>query len=459
MDIIDEQMEINIVFGIDKNYILQVFVVIRSILLNSASRFNFWIITFDEIDYVVERLNLKLEEEFHNYSLSVIKFDSGIFNNASLYNSHLTFAAYNRLLIPKTLVGVNKCIYLDADVLVVGDIKNLYNVSVDEYYVAGVRDYSIISTNDEIHKEYLGIGSIEDYINSGVLLMNLKKIREDGVDARWIDGLTLKNMYEDQDVINRVCINNVKVINPKYNMFHFYIQEKLEENVVIHLEKFGVNMNKNEICIVHMGSVFKPWNSLSFKYAYDWWEIASFYKEYDEYKRIRGQMDSISGSVFSLKEVVRNINGKKVIIWGNGKNGKRITDILKNQGITISFIVDSDLNKMGEEYQGVKVVGIENIDISNEYIWLISCRKGFGDVYKVLTENYNVPKELIINVSNCVNKGEFYYRALSTRHYENEIEEIAFQMGVDEIKAKELLLSDKNSEMMGCFYPENWIKQ
>ena len=112
-----------------------------------------------------------------------------------------------RLLIPR-LIKHDHCIYLDADTLVVDDISELAELRPDT--VAGVRDTGIPRHHI---KE---IGHRGDYINAGVLAMNLANIRRDNLADVWIKMANgRKYNCQDQDIINMTT--KTMVISNQFN--------------------------------------------------------------------------------------------------------------------------------------------------------------------------------------------------------------------------------------------------
>ncbi len=86
----------------------------------------------------------------------------------------------------------DKLLYFDTDVMPLGDISELYDLDVGEYHMAGVRDY--------FGKIFFG----NRYLNSGVLLFNMNRMREDGVFASCIDLCRRKKMLLfDQHALNK----------------------------------------------------------------------------------------------------------------------------------------------------------------------------------------------------------------------------------------------------------------
>ena len=127
-----------------------------------------------------------------------------------------SLACYLRLLAPSLLPHIGKALYLDCDLIVNGDISELWNLDITDYAVAAVHD-AILSYH--IVKGYLGYDYWQDgYFNSGVLLMNLKYWREHGLQQKLVDYLnTHKVSLPDQDALNVILHGCVKWIHPKWN--------------------------------------------------------------------------------------------------------------------------------------------------------------------------------------------------------------------------------------------------
>ena len=118
-----------------------------------------------------------------------------------------TVAVYARLLIPYMLLDAKRAIYLDADTVVTGSLSELWQTDMQGCPVAGVRD--------AVHPKR---GPIRDYINAGVLLMDLVQWRE-GKISEWCIAYAVKVRPEmlDQDAINATCRGHIHIVPGKWN--------------------------------------------------------------------------------------------------------------------------------------------------------------------------------------------------------------------------------------------------
>ena len=117
--------------------------------------------SIEKIKNFMDKYNDNLELIFYNMSNIFIQFK----------HQRLSQVTYYRLLLP-LMIPYKRIIYLDNDILVFKDLLELYQTPFNDNYVLG----SLDMTSDSL--DYLGIKS-DRYINSGILLLNLDKIRKD----------------------------------------------------------------------------------------------------------------------------------------------------------------------------------------------------------------------------------------------------------------------------------------
>jgi len=131
--------------------------------------------------------------------------------NSPNYKTKYTKLSYTRCYFSK-LIKCDKILYVDVDALVIDDIKELWNMDFENKVLIGTKEPGEWS-------KHLGIDGMDDkYINSGVLLMNLKAIREQKLDDKMIQLLNTKwYCFPDQDVINIVCKDKIKYVSNIYN--------------------------------------------------------------------------------------------------------------------------------------------------------------------------------------------------------------------------------------------------
>ena len=103
------------------------------------------------------------------------------------FGAFSSLTIYFRLFIPELFPQYDKGIYLDADLVVPGDISWLYREPLGRRLVGAVADYSIqkIAPFMQYIDEYVGVDH-KNYVNSGVLLLNMKRLREVDLSGRFL---------------------------------------------------------------------------------------------------------------------------------------------------------------------------------------------------------------------------------------------------------------------------------
>ena len=133
-----------------------------------------------------------------------------------------------RLCLPELLSGVHKIIYLDADVLVQCDLRILWETPLDDCAAAGCWDPPGFGCRQEqlacSPEQYLAywerVGRREYSINSGVLLLNLDKLRrehrlmEEAI-AFWS---TYGMRLPDQDALNYILHGQIRLLPQTMNL-------------------------------------------------------------------------------------------------------------------------------------------------------------------------------------------------------------------------------------------------
>lgn len=119
---------------------------------------------------------------------------------------------YFQDLLPET---VDKVLLLEGDQLITGDITELYDTDISDYYIAAADDLQ-----SSLYKKKIGMQPNSPYVNCGVILYNLKKWREENITdtiTRVLNSGKHMFFYDVQDVINFTVEGGVKVLPPKYN--------------------------------------------------------------------------------------------------------------------------------------------------------------------------------------------------------------------------------------------------
>lgn len=236
----------NICFCINNNYCQHASVAITSILLNTKESVNFFIFHKNLREDNIKILQKQIKS-FRNTTVKFLQITPKLTENIITTIDYISIETYFRFFIPDLLSNINKVIYLDADIIVNKNIKELWDIDVSKHLIAGVHDSYIESIN---YKNKIGLQDSDPYINAGVLVMNLQDLRNQGYTKKLLDAihrLQHKISFMDQDILNIVLKSKIKLIETKFNY--------ATHNAVDCTKKDLVN-----IVIFHFTGNVKPWD-------------------------------------------------------------------------------------------------------------------------------------------------------------------------------------------------------
>lgn len=173
------------------------------------------------------------------------------------YGAHINYMTFARYFIPQ-FVEEEKVLYLDSDVIVTRNLKDLFKIELGSHLVAAAKV----------------VYGLEDRFNAGVLLINNKLWKAENIQKQCID--ITNNEHEtlieaDQTVLNRLCGQGYIVLDDTYNFQIGYDRLAEERKQYFILEK---SLNPLP-AIIHYLSDDKPWNLFSFCRLRDvWWKYS-----------------------------------------------------------------------------------------------------------------------------------------------------------------------------------------
>ncbi|MBQ3817024.1 MAG: glycosyltransferase family 8 protein [Clostridia bacterium] len=269
---------IPIFFSIDDSYAPFLSVALNSAIKNSNAQNDYKAIIMYK-DLSGENISKLKALETDNFGIEFVEMKSGLESITDRMSNRLrcdyfTLTIYFRLFIPKLFPQYDKGIYIDSDVVLTADLAELFNIDIGENYIGACADKSVADVPPlaDYMENAVGV-KVEQYINSGVLLMNLKKLRELKLDEHF---LNLLNTYHfdsiapDQDYINAICNGNIYYLSEAWDAMPNDNNPPLEETKLIHYNLFS-----------------KPWCYDNIQYGEKFWHytLGSGYE--DEIKKYK----------------------------------------------------------------------------------------------------------------------------------------------------------------------------
>lgn len=254
---------IPIFFAVDDGYVPFLAVALESLIQNSSKHYYYAIkILYTNIEEEnkkkimhYEKENVKIEFVDLNYYIEKVK--------DKLYTrDYYTKTTYFRLFIPNLYPQYDKAIYLDSDIVVLGDIAELYREEIGNNLVAAAPDDVI--QNIDVFREYaekvVGVSDYRHYFNAGVLLMNLDELRKFDFQEKFMYVLgTIKfSVAQDQDYLNRLCKGRTKIISIAWDRMPMPTDQVKEE----------------DLRIIHYNLAYKPWHFNDILYQDYFWQYA-----------------------------------------------------------------------------------------------------------------------------------------------------------------------------------------
>lgn len=265
---------INVCLACDNNYAKYAGVVVASVLANSKDdeSLNFYILDGGISESKkTEILSLK---SIKDCKIEFVQIEESMFEDYKKVATHkyISIATYYRLRLATLLPEVERIIYFDCDMVVNSSLNNLFNVELGENIIAGVRD---------INKRMLQQNP--SYINAGMVLFDLNKIREENIEQKFYD-YTNENFETikmgDQTIINEVLKGRIKIVEDEWNVQssnftnrssytkHPYIIHYVAKRKPWHFGSFSV----------HRQLYFKylqmtPWKLNGFKEKFYWYYL------------------------------------------------------------------------------------------------------------------------------------------------------------------------------------------
>ncbi len=144
-------------------------------------------------------------------------------------------------LAAQDIITADKAIYLDCDIIVRLDIRELWKIDIDGYCMAAVIDgnvrYKSAFSSWRVRCRLNGCDSYS-YVNSGVVIMNLAEIRKRGdffrISAEWLRKHIHNASCPDQDAYNSIFRGSIKIIDSRFNVISGTNPGGITENSVLH---------------------------------------------------------------------------------------------------------------------------------------------------------------------------------------------------------------------------------
>ncbi len=261
--------EIPIVFSTDDRYAPYLDIAIASLIENASKSYQYRLIVLNT-GLRADFMRMLKRNERPGFTIDFVDISDELENIKSKLKNiyHFSIVTYYRLFIASLFLQYDKILYLDCDLVVLGDISELYQIELGENILAAAPEQYVRSTKEfrRYAKEALGVEP-DRYVNAGVLLINLEQFRKNRIEEKFVRLITEYDfdlLDPDQAYLNYLCRDKIYEISREWN------REPTQQPC------------RGEKKIVHYALYKKPWqysDAVDGEYFWQYAETSAFYEE------------------------------------------------------------------------------------------------------------------------------------------------------------------------------------
>lgn len=244
----------NILVTFNKNYLPYFISLMRSINDSNKNDINYYIFSND---ITLNDIYLYKDYIYENNQFYIINIPNKVFKDAPI-SKRYPLEMYYRLLASEFLPkNIERILYLDPDIIVKGNLNSLYNLDFEDNLFIGCSNIKKFLTRFNQIKN--GVDKNHIYINTGVMLINIKKLRSLDKKDEIFDFIKNKKhllTLPDQDVLSAIYGDKIKLID---NEIYNFNDRVLFHHNLINKDKIDLNWIDKNVKIIHYLGKNKPW--------------------------------------------------------------------------------------------------------------------------------------------------------------------------------------------------------
>lgn len=251
---------VEIVLCTDDNYVMPTAVLMTSIgLTNPSLDIRYHIVTAGLSKASQEALSRNKGSE--RSSIDYYTIDKSFLKNCPVRpGEHISIATYFRLMLPTILPeNIDKVLYLDGDIICTDSIKELWDMPLDGMAAMAAPD---MRCNDIRILNRLSLNCTDEYVNAGVMLINIKWWRENDIQNRAIRFISENPdvcLFHDQDALNVMLHGHIAQFPIRYNLQEHFL-EPLSNQFISRKHFQDLENALKDPCLIHYTGFRKPWH-------------------------------------------------------------------------------------------------------------------------------------------------------------------------------------------------------
>lgn len=248
---LQESKTLDIAFSVNNRYAQYLGATILSILAHHPKEEVRVHILYKEIAQSILQDLDNLAQQTPNLELHFHLLEDQQFSAIPIRTEQFPIESFSRFLLPELLADLDRILYLDVDILVHGNLMELFQTDLEGYALGAIVEADIFKYY-QWYLDSLGFAATDAYFSSGVLLMDLNKMRQDGATNQLVTMAIDKARdykFPDQDILNLYYKGNFKQLSPAYNYTDVRKQNK--------------ELTTDEIVIEHFNGDIKAWHAIT----------------------------------------------------------------------------------------------------------------------------------------------------------------------------------------------------
>ena len=276
---------IPVVFAADNNYVPMLTTTIYSMLENASKDYFYDVVVIE--DGITGENKQVMQEFFAVFPNATLRFfgAGALISGYELTtsNAHISKETYYRFLIQDILPFYGKVLYLDSDLIIEGDVSELYGVGLGGNLLAAAHDVDYMGNLNmpygkrmEYTKEVLQMEDPYSYFQAGVLVLNTAEMRKLHTVKEWMEIASNPDyIYNDQDILNANCEGRVSYLSYEWNVMHDCGGRVANVFSYAPASAFDAyNSSRSNPKIIHYAGFEKPWIMPECDYAEHYWHYA-----------------------------------------------------------------------------------------------------------------------------------------------------------------------------------------
>ena len=252
---------IPIFFAVDDNYAPFLAVAMRSLIDNASPDYEYRIyILIDRLSD--ENTAVLCGMARPNVSVEIVKVTEKLDALGDMLHlrDYYTKTTYYRFFIPALFPQYDKGLYLDCDIVVIGDISELYHTPIGDCILAAAPEEVMLEV--DVFGTYVeAVLNVprNEYFSAGIMVMNLEKMRRVSLEEQFVDilGRRTFRVTQDQDYLNVLCRGDYYMLNSGWNKTAW--------------DQVPLDTPLN---IIHYKINWKPWHYKGVRFEDEFWKYA-----------------------------------------------------------------------------------------------------------------------------------------------------------------------------------------